>query len=374
MATLSNRHLSSLIALVYDCALSPDLWGETLRQLGDLLQCARVILSVNDLRHSRILIGRSVGWEANWLAERARHASEIHDRTSEWFARTTSLDLPFVASRDLQPAYLHTSPYANECLGPLGVVDVMHMFLKYTPSEFAEIVLTRQEEKGLFSEHEIELSQLLLPHIRRAVNISSVLDARAIEQAQMTETLNGLRQGIVLVAGTGAIVYANKAASDMFRAGGPIRDVRGILGAVTPAASMEIRQAVAIAGEDEGRIGKIGACILVSEPDMAPVFAHVLPMKGSNMRSEFAPSAAAAIFVSAGPDELGTAKAMASAFRLTHSETRVLASLLLGRTLSETAKEHGTAITTTKSHLDNIFAKTGVSRQAALIRLAMQTF
>lgn len=373
MAALSDRDLSSLIALIYDCALSPDLWDDALRQMGHALQCAGAILSVNDVRRGRIVISRSVGWEAQWLAERARHAAEIHERISEWFARVPSLDTPFVASRALEPAYVKTSPYANNCLGPLGIVDVMHLFLRHTPSEFAEVVFTRQAENGPLSERAIELSQLLLPHVRRVVSISSVLDARAIQQAQMTEALDRLRQGVVLVAGTGVIVHANRVARDMFRAGSPIKDVRGALSAATPAASSEIRQAVAIANEDETAIGKTGACILLSDPDSAPIFAHVLPMKGSDRRSDFLPAAAAAVFVSTGPDELSTAKAMAAAFRLTRSETRVLASLLLGRTLSETAKEHGTALTTAKSHLDNIFLKTGVSRQSALIRLAMQT-
>jgi len=49
---------------------------------------------------------------------------------------------------------------------------------------------------------------------------------------------------------------------------------------------------------------------------------------------------------------------------------RVLASLLGGRTLAETAAALGIAPTTAKSNLENIFAKTGVARQADLMRLA----
>jgi DNA-binding CsgD family transcriptional regulator len=48
----------------------------------------------------------------------------------------------------------------------------------------------------------------------------------------------------------------------------------------------------------------------------------------------------------------------------------VLASLLAGRTLAETASALDIAATTAKTHLENIFSKTGVSRQAELMLLA----
>jgi DNA-binding CsgD family transcriptional regulator len=54
---------------------------------------------------------------------------------------------------------------------------------------------------------------------------------------------------------------------------------------------------------------------------------------------------------------------------LTPAETRVLASLLAGRTLAETAVTLDIAPSTAKTHLDNIFSKTGVTRQADLMRL-----
>jgi DNA-binding CsgD family transcriptional regulator len=47
----------------------------------------------------------------------------------------------------------------------------------------------------------------------------------------------------------------------------------------------------------------------------------------------------------------------------------VLARLLAGSTLAETATSLGVAPATAKTHLDNIFLKTGVTRQADLMRL-----
>jgi DNA-binding CsgD family transcriptional regulator len=89
------------------------------------------------------------------------------------------------------------------------------------------------------------------------------------------------------------------------------------------------------------------------------------------MRTRLQPAAAAAVFVAAPPDERKGAELAAATFRLTPAETRVLASLLAGRTLAETATELGVATATAKTHLESIFSKTGVTRQADLIRLGL---
>ena len=60
---------------------------------------------------------------------------------------------------------------------------------------------------------------------------------------------------------------------------------------------------------------------------------------------------------------------MATAFFLTPAETRPIESLLAGGVL-ETTAALGVAMTTAKTHLENIFQKTGVKRQAELMRLA----
>jgi DNA-binding CsgD family transcriptional regulator len=101
------------------------------------------------------------------------------------------------------------------------------------------------------------------------------------------------------------------------------------------------------------------------------VFAHVLPLTGSKMRTGLQHAAAAAVFIAGTPNEGDAAFALATAFGLTAAETRVLASLLGSHTLGETATALGIAATTAKTHLENIFAKTGVSRQADLMRLGI---
>ena len=102
---------------------------------------------------------------------------------------------------------------------------------------------------------------------------------------------------------------------------------------------------------------------------MPPIFAHVLPLTGSDFRTRLQPAAVAAVFIGAPPDAQDGADAVAAAFGLTPAETKVLVSLFVGRTLNETAATLGVTKRTAQTHLEHIFQKTGVTRQAELMRL-----
>ena len=94
-------------------------------------------------------------------------------------------------------------------------------------------------------------------------------------------------------------------------------------------------------------------------------------MATGDLRTRLQPNAVAAIFIGV-PDEQTGIGLLARAFSLTAAEVRILDSLMAGHTLAETAQHFGIARSTAKTHLDHIFAKTGVSRQTELVRLTMQ--
>jgi DNA-binding CsgD family transcriptional regulator len=164
-------------------------------------------------------------------------------------------------------------------------------------------------------------------------------------------------------------LHANRSAEHMLCNGGPIRSSQGVLQATAPSATSKLRSALRFAARNETSIGKTGLAIRLTGPDVPPIFAQVLPLTGSDFRTRLQPAAVAAVFIVAPPDEKDGADTVAATFDLTPAETRVLASLFAGRTLAETAAGFGIAATTAKNHLEHIFSKTGVTRQAELMRL-----
>jgi DNA-binding CsgD family transcriptional regulator/PAS domain-containing protein len=366
---ISPQALSELIGSIYDCALVPGRWIQTLCDLREALDCQVAILGLLDRRRGRLLINKTVGMEPRWLEKQASYTPEINQMIAA-FASQLPIDEPHILSRHVPLAYRQTSPYVQEILRPQGIIDIMEYFLLDSGEHFSVFAVSRLERQGIVTECEISLGGLLLPHLRRAVTISKVLDAQAIERAHMAETLDALKCGVVLTDEAGAILHTNRAAERLLSSGRAIQAVRGVLQANAPAAAKELRAAIRLSVQDEAAMGQTGLAIRLSDDDMPPVFAHVLPLAGGELRAGLRPDAAAAIFIGAPADEQDAADAVAAAFGLTPAETRVLANLLSGSTLAETAASLGIAMTTAKTHLDNIFQKTGVSRQAELMLLA----
>jgi hypothetical protein len=54
---------------------------------------------------------------------------------------------------------------------------------------------------------------------------------------------------------------------------------------------IQLRSAIALAGGSGAGIGKIGLAIRLTEPDLPPVFAQVLPLSGSDLRTRLQPAA-----------------------------------------------------------------------------------
>jgi DNA-binding CsgD family transcriptional regulator/PAS domain-containing protein len=368
-AVSSYQAFSDLIGSIYDCALDPSRWDQTLPNVKDALNCHIAVLHLTDIRHHHFLLLKTVGLEANQAEQIPKHLPEIDAILGQVLASWPSLDEPHVDSRHLSAVYIETSPLFQELVRRRGTVDTMQLFLMHTPTHLCGLSVSRNERQSLITDREIELAKLLLPHLRRAVTISKLLDVRTIEGTRMAEALDALRCAVVLTNEHGTILHTNRSAEHMLGEGGPIQTAQGVLQATAPSAAAELRSALALAAANEPGIGKTGLAIRLTEADAPPTFAHVLPLSGSDFRTRLQPAAVAAVFIGAPPDARGGSDALAAAFGLTPAETKVLASLFAGRTLNETAATLGITRATSKTHLEHIFLKTGVTRQAELMRL-----
>lgn len=312
-----------------------------------------------------------MGVSQHWQKQHSKYLPRIHAQFAEDLATSSAFDEPHILSRHTSQSYLETSPFFNEYMKPQALVDNMYCFLMKTFARLAWLVFARNERQGIITDREVTLTRLLLPHIQRAVTISNMLDARTIDRSRMVEALDALRCAVVLTDASGTILHANRSAEHMLRNGRPIRNVGGILHATAPSAATELRAAIDLAARHEAEIGKIGLAVALTEPGAPTTFAHLLPLAGSELRTCLQPTAIAAVFIGVTPDPRDAAEATAAAFDLTPAEARVLASLLGGATLAETAVGLSVAISTAKTHLDNIFSKTGIKRQTELMRLGM---
>lgn len=222
--------------------------------------------------------------------------------------------------------------------------------------------------------HELTGSHISEPRLQFALDMPVPVDPQAQRVGMLQATLDLLSIGVILVDGASRIVHANAAGQGLLRVGNAIRCDRGTLACRDAKATAELMRAVADAATGEG--ARPATILPVARSDGGDLVASVLPL-GARISGEQASCARASVAVFLQP--LGEATAFpcelfAKRFHISPAECRVLELLTEGMTLRETAAALGISEPTARTHLQKLLQKTGTSRQAALIRLAMTAF
>src|SRR5215813_4308963 len=364
---------SHAVECIYDCALDPARWPQAIREVCAATRCMAGVIGVTDLITGAARLQQHWGYGPGWLERMVQYGPEIAEIWSNIpDLHTRPLDEPVVMARELDREVVQRNRYYNEWVRPQGIIDAIGLAVLRQRDRIGEFSLSRHESEGIVTERDIAVLRLLAPHIRRAVAISDVLDMQAMTIGTFEASLDLIGTGVVLVDADAAIIHANRAARTMLAAGSPIRSERGALRTDLTETSAALRAAIAKAAGEEAAIGSAGIGVPAPQAEGEPALIHVLPLMRGDVRARIAPRASAALFITPAAAGVGPppAAALAALFDLSVAEVRTLERLLTGDSPAEAADTLGIAVTTVRTHLAHIFDKTGVSRQADLIRLA----
>jgi DNA-binding CsgD family transcriptional regulator len=211
--------------------------------------------------------------------------------------------------------------------------------------------------------------RLVAPHVQRAAAIGSAIELKTAATASFAEILDGLSAGVFLTDGDGRIVHMNGAGRAILAKGEGVHAAGGRLAAHHPEARKALGALLAGAGTSSQGVG--GNDIALPTRNGEHYAAHLLPLTSGNRRELGAPRrAVAALFVHkaslAPPSE---AECIARHHRLTPTELRVLLAIVEAGSVPLAAQALGVAESTVKTHLSNLYGKTGTSRQADLVKL-----
>jgi DNA-binding CsgD family transcriptional regulator len=206
---------------------------------------------------------------------------------------------------------------------------------------------------------------LIVPHVRRAVLIGKTVDLGRAEAANLADALDGLNAGTFLIDAIGHIVHANAAGHALLSKADFLRAVGNRLVAADREINGRLQDVFMTAGLGDTAIGVKGISLPLTARDGESYVAHVLPLtSGARQRAGKTYAAAAALFVyKAALATTAPPEALARRYRLSPTELRVLLAIVEMGGISEVAGS------TVKTHLGHLFEKTGVRRQADLVKL-----
>ena len=360
--------LSQLIGNIYDAALDSSLWVGVLEQATQFIGGTAAgiywkdITVQGELHHVYNVEPSSVDAYFNkYIRFDPSLTAQFFFKVEEIY-NTTNV-LPY-------HEFVETTFY-KEWVKPNGWADHLATTLEKSATSFAQFGVFRNERQGLADDKMRQRMSLLVPHVRRAVVIGNVIDLQKEKTGSLSDALDGLGAGVFLLDNHCHIAFSNMAAQALLDDATILRTVNNTLTAVDPHAAQVLRNVIAAASGGDGAVGADGVAIPLTGILGQNWVADILPLtSGARRQAGGQYSAVAAVFVrkvsmaTPYPTEM-----VARQFRLTPSEVRVLDAVLKVSGVPKTAEALGISEATVKTHLQNIFGKTGVRRQADLIKL-----
>lgn len=363
--------LSDLVAAIYDSAIDPNEWPRTLAALCAAMNFKSAALNLRSYPSGDILLLYTTGIEQPWLEKLHGYGAEALE---QWGGigklLTYDPNEPALMSQKHQEGLTEASRIYVEWTRPRGMIDVMGVGLARDGAAMGTIAFGRHGDAGPVTERELALARLLVPHLQRSVAISRLLDIGSVKSDMFQSVVEALSVGVVITDTNLKVIHANQVAQRMLSTGSPVTAVNGRLSVPSPGATAALSRAVAKAASDEKALGPNGFGVPLRLGDETHVF-HVLPLRSGHLRPTVSVSADAAIFIAPSrKSPLWPELEIASLFDLTPAEAKVFEKISAGASPGQIAAETGAAQSTIKTHLLQVFAKTGCHRQAELVALA----
>jgi DNA-binding CsgD family transcriptional regulator len=360
-----QQRLSDLIGVVYDAAIDPSLWEGAIRRAAQFVGGTGAALICKDVGARHAFAPHEFGFQRLPVAL----FEPIYPAAEPLFLG--DVEQP-IAITDLIPfEELTQTELYRQWAKPQGFVDFISALLDRTAISAAIFGVFRHERNGVVDDRARRQMALIAPHIRRAVLIGRMFEFKFAEVATFVDALDGLSAGMYLVDAEGRLIHANAAGSAILAAGDILRSVGGRLTASDTRVQRTFRDVFAAAGQGDAALGVKGICVPLTARDGERYVAHALPLtSGARGRACIHRMAVAALFVrKAALVASSTSEVIGETFKLTPTELRVLLAIVEVGGIPEVATAFGVADTTVRTHVNRLFEKTGVTRQADLVKL-----
>ncbi|WP_298951600.1 helix-turn-helix transcriptional regulator [uncultured Methylobacterium sp.] len=259
----------------------------------------------------------------------------------------------------------------KEVVRPFGIEHSLVSFFAKEADVMATLAAMRDEAAGPFGAEEAGRLALLVPHLRRAFEFYALLRHTGDRAADLASALDLLDAAVILTDSRLRVTHANRSAEALARSGSGLSLDNGSLAFRSHHCSRRLAKAAEealAAANGEVRIDQADHIAVASGDDGFPYRVSLHPL---SRRSEAGddPRAQLAVVIRTGAprSQEGAASRLQTLFGLTTAEAFLAGAIASGRSLHAHARDRGVAISTVRTQLRSLFAKTETRRQGELV-------
>lgn len=357
--TLLDDSLSGLIGHLYDAAVNSRLWSGIAPKIAHAFDSTSTVLKLHNGPGVQLLECT----DNMHVPDSQREWAEHWHQRDLWVERTVAFGLStIVTDRDLVTRQeQRDSGFYREWLPTMDIFHVVGAAFPVGESAVGVLGIHRPEGARHYGKADRTRAGLFLPHLRRALQLGQSLSC--VRQAAALDVLDRLDAGVLVVTRSCRILHANAMAENMLRAMPEFGVLGGRLylrdGLLHERFARLVRACIRTAA---GQPEPPEAALALPRVERLPITLGVAPLRSTDVLSVNQPLAL--VFLRdpeyAAPDT----RCLRDLFGLTATEAAVAADLGRGRSLEAIACERRIGLATVRSHLKQILAKTGTSRQA----------
>jgi len=376
--------LNRLVGLIYEGPLEPQPWQSALPALRRVLdaQVASLVLRPPTAGDKGVILNSlrpdsAQGAALDVLADPDDWELQIY--REEFFALDPFLNLTpgkVIALEDiLGDAELEASDYYKHYLKPIDLFRILGVDTLEPDGMLARLRLSRRRSEPPFSNHDRALLEFLAPHLQRAIQIYARLNRTKSERDLYAGAVDQLSVATIILDEQARLLNTNAIAQVMLDEGDGIT-LRGahlhINGRDTNSRLQDALKTI-IAAQQKRETSVVRALSVPRSGSRSDLGLVIRPVPASQW-SEGQSSPCAAIFIS-DPDlqEHASQQVLGELLGLSPAEANLAILLARGLSLAESSDLQNISQHTARAQLKSIFAKTGVSRQAELVRLILKS-
>ena len=268
---------------------------------------------------------------------------------------------------------LKSSPTYNEAVAAVNGQNGLHVRLDAPGGSRIIWTLHDPVQSGDWNSDQIGMIERIVPYISRYVRVRQALaDAEAMTVVH-SQLLAHAKLGVIELDRRARVVGANDLALRILRQGDGLSDQGGVLRARSAADEARLQQLLAQALPAYDGQGTGGRLTIRRARGRPPFTLHLNPVTLRQMDFGARRVAALALIVEQEGQRRIDPHAVASALGLTAAESRIAAALASGSRVRDIALATGNEKSTIRWHINRIFRKHGLSRQADLVRLVLSS-
>jgi DNA-binding CsgD family transcriptional regulator/PAS domain-containing protein len=362
--------IDRIVPDLYEALCRAELWPDVLMRIQEAVEADGVHLELLDARGRLLFSRKSHGFPPESGALYYGRYAAI-DPTRKLIPETPVGDF-FLTHRRFDRDFLRRSEYYNDFFQPLGFLHSARVRFASENGYNARIGFAHRVGREPIAQHQVKKMRLLLPHLKRAVQLMRRLAVSELSASSLVGLLDRLEMGALVVDGQGGMKYCNQAGEQFLRSEEIFAVSGGRLSIRDPQVSRRFEQLVVEAAQcAAGNLPyKSGGELAVPRPNQRhPLLLLVAPLTPVAVSHVWREEPAVVVFIRDSEPQILPLARLSQLFGLTWAEARLAAKLAADGTLDSAADEFQVSKHTLRVQLRGLMRKTRTNRQATLVRL-----